>query len=54
MFQYCRELGCNFPGIKNETVEDKKIKNVKNLVIQLKAPLITNIEKEVKRYTKKN
>jgi len=51
MFQYCREIGCNFPGIKNEVVEDKKIKNVKNLVMQLKAPLRVNIEREVKRYT---
>ena len=53
MFQYCRELGCNFPGMKNEVDDGKKVKNVKNLMFQLKAPLRTNIEKEVKRFTKK-
>jgi hypothetical protein len=52
MFQYCREIGCNFPGIKNEIVEEKKIKNVKNLVMELKAPLRVNIEREIKRFTK--
>jgi hypothetical protein len=52
MFQYCREIGCNFPGIKNEIVEEKKIKNVKNLVMELKAPLRINIEREIKKFTK--
>ena len=54
MFQYCREIGCNFPGIKNEYVDDKKIKKVKNLMVQLKAPLKLNIEKEHKRYSTEN
>ena len=52
MFQYCREIGCVFPGIKNEIVEEKKIKNVKNLIMELKAPLMINIEREVKRFAK--
>ena len=53
MLQYAREIGCNFPGMKNEIEDGKKIKNVKNLMFQLKAPLRTNIEREVKRFTKK-
>lgn len=53
MFQFCREIGCNFPGIKNEYVDDKKIKNVKNLILELKAPLRLNMERDIKRNAKK-
>lgn len=53
MYQFCREIGCNFPGIKNEIVDDKKIKNIKNLIAELKAPLKLNIERDLKRVVNK-
>ena len=39
MYFYLKELSCEFPNIKTEIIDDKKIKNIKDFLVELKAPL---------------